>query len=302
MSERSLDEYKQMVQEQGQTLLDAIQAIALGDLEVAIDVPEGVEILSDLAIGLEMMIDDIKEIIAEQERAREEVERARQELDSTLQQLLAVQRRYVREGWENYTDRADEWAGVQGGDGYMISPEGEGPTSDAWLPAMTSAVQQVGYVTESGDLEGEGQSTLAVPVEFYGEVFGALGFSREGQDWSEGELEVVRSVVEQVAQALENQRLLDEQQRVSNLMSKRVQELNSLNDIGLKMAENPSTIEFLHWVLERIPPVMQYPDDCLIVIEFEEQLLGSRQAIDLPHQMVQGLRIGDDLVGRICVA
>jgi GAF domain-containing protein len=302
MSERSFDEYKQMVQEQGQVLLDAIQSVALGNLDVAIEVPEGVEILSDLAIGLEMMIDDIREMIAEQERARGEVERARQELDSALNQVLAVQRRYVREGWESYTDRASEWAESQGSDGYVISLEGEGPTSDDWLPAMSSAIRQVGYVTESDDPSVEGQSTLAMPIAFYGEVFGALGFSREGQEWSEGELEVVRSVVDQVAQALENQRLLDEQQRVGDLMSKRVQELNSLNEIGLKIAENPDTGEFLTWVLERIPPVMQYPEDCAIAIEFEGQLYGSQQAVDLPHQIVQGLRIGDDLAGRICVA
>ena len=38
MSEITLEKYKQLVQEQGQALMDVIQSVSLGDLEVEIEV------------------------------------------------------------------------------------------------------------------------------------------------------------------------------------------------------------------------------------------------------------------------
>ncbi len=79
MGETTLEEYKQLVQEQGQALLSVIQSVALGDLEVEVEVPEGVEVLSELAIGLEMMIDDLREMIVELEEAQQEVIKAQRQ-------------------------------------------------------------------------------------------------------------------------------------------------------------------------------------------------------------------------------
>jgi len=88
MSETTLGEYEQLVQEQGQTLLDVIQSVALGDLDIEVEVPEGVEILSDLAAGLEMMIDDIREMIADLKREVTERERLQQEVIGAQKQAL----------------------------------------------------------------------------------------------------------------------------------------------------------------------------------------------------------------------
>lgn len=283
----------ELVNVQGRELLDAIQSVALGDLDIRIEIPEGVEVLSDLAIGLEMMIDDIREMLAEQVKAREEVEQARQELDMALQQVLAVQRRYIQEGWKSYVGEQEHVSGYALVDGQQIS------ATDAWLPAMTTAVEG-GKMATSEDDNG---STLALPIEFYGELFGVLGFARDGEEsWSENELNTVRAVLDQVAQALENQRLFDEQQRVSELMGKRVEELACLNDVGRKLDESPTLAELLAWVATRIPAAMQYADECLVAIEFEKQVYGAPEAQTLPRQMVQGLRVGGELVGRIYVA
>jgi methyl-accepting chemotaxis protein len=65
MSEITLEEYKQLVQERGQALMDVIQSVSLGDTEVEIEIPEGVEIFSDLAVGVEMMVDDLRQTMAE---------------------------------------------------------------------------------------------------------------------------------------------------------------------------------------------------------------------------------------------
>jgi len=60
--------------------------------------------------------------------------------------------------------------------------------------------------------------------------------------------------------------------------------------------------KFLQWVTERIPPIMQYPDCCVVAIEYRGQVYGVPEALGLPRQMVQGLRIEGELAGRLCIA
>ncbi|MFQ5615533.1 MAG: GAF domain-containing protein [Anaerolineales bacterium] len=74
MKETSLEEYKQLVEEQARALLDVVQYVALGDLDVAVAVPEGIEVISELAVGIEMMIDDLQDMLTRQERAKTTVE------------------------------------------------------------------------------------------------------------------------------------------------------------------------------------------------------------------------------------
>ncbi len=294
MRETTLEEYKQLVEKQGQALLDVVQSVALGDLDIEVQVPEGVEILADLAIGLEMMIDDIREMLIEQQRARAEVEEARRQLEVALKEMQAAQRRYVQQEWESYATATPARRG------YLHSESEDGPTTEAWLPAMTTAVQQVDTVVEGDEQEG---LTLAVPIQLYGETVGVLGFScEETGSWSDDEIALVESVVEQVALALENQRLFDQQQQASFLLAGRVKELDCLNDIGRKTEEAPPLPEFLQWVAERIPPATRYPEVCVAAIEFEGQIYGAPEAVDLPCQIVQGLRVGGESVGRVYIA
>ncbi len=290
---QAVDEAYEQAEEQGYALLDVVRTVAAGNLDVEVEAREGLAALSELAAGLQAMVVDLRERSVEQMRARADAERARQELDAALQQVLAVQRRYVRESWETYTVESQMHLGYVLDEGQEVAPK------SAWLPAMADAIHQVDTVTVQDDRDG---SELAVPITFYDEVLGVLGFSRNGQGWSETELEIVRSVVDQVAQALENQRLLDEQQRVSYLMSKRVKELDFLSDIGRRIDESPPLGEFLQWVAERIPAAMLHPDVCVAAVRLGEQVYGASQAVDLPRQMVQGLRVGGELVGQVYVA
>ena len=49
MSEQlSLDQYKERVEELGQALLDVIASVALGDLDVSVEIPEDIEVIADL--------------------------------------------------------------------------------------------------------------------------------------------------------------------------------------------------------------------------------------------------------------
>jgi hypothetical protein len=156
---------------QGQALLNVIQSVARGDLDVMVEAMEGENVFTDLATGLEMMIDDIRGMMAEQKRSRAEIERSRQRLEEAL-----------------------------------------------------------------------------------------------------------------------------------FLMGERVKALDCLNDIGRRTDVSPPLPEFLLWVAERIPAAMRHSKVCLAAVEFEEQIYGAPEAMALPCQIVQGLRIGDELVGRVCIA
>jgi GAF domain-containing protein len=282
-----------LVEAQSQALLDVVQSVALGELDVEVNVPEGVEVLSELAVGMEMMLDDLRDIMAEQERARAEIEAGRQQLEVALQDVLAVQRRYLQQEWTRYT--AEEQA-----PGYQHSAEEEGPSTDAWLPGMTAAVQRAQLVTDG---HSAGEAILAIPIKLYGQVIGTIGFSREGNtSWTREELEAAETIVEQVGWALESQRLLDEEQQARSLLIMRVNELDCLNEIGRKMDELPDISELLPWVAERIPTAMSYPDLSLTAIELEGQVYGDAEAPNLPCQMVQNIHVGGQAVGRITIA
>ena len=294
MVKTTLEEYEQLVKEQGLALLDIIQSVALGDLDVKIEVPEGIEVLSDLALGIEIMIDDIREMLAEQEQAKAEVEQARQQLEVALQEVLAVQRRYLRQGWEDYASPAEaDW-------GYFYSEGEEGPTAEAWLAPMTAAVQQGDAVIESDEPEG---LTLAFPIAVHGEVIGAMGLSREGaKQWSTDEIATTEAIVEQIALALENQRLFEEAQQATFLTGERIKDLDCLNDIGRQMEGWPPVPEFLQWVTQRVPEVMRHAEVCVAAVEYEGQVYGVAEAVELPHQIAQALRVRGETVGRIAIA
>jgi len=293
MSDIGLEEYKRLVEQQVRGLLDVIQSVALGNLDVQVEIPEGIEVLSDLAVGLEMMVDDLREMMAEQQRAMDQLEQSRQQLEAALAEVTAVQRRYFRQAWEGYAE-------AEASLGYFRADGNEGPTDQAWLPAMTPAVQRAEIAVESDPATG---TSLAVPLRLYDEVIGAVGFRREGsRPWSEDELAVVKTVVEQVALALENQRLFDEAQRATLLMEERVKALDCLNDIGRKMEETPPVPDFLTWVTDRIPAAMRHAEVCRAAIEYEGRLYGAAEAVGQPWQMVQQMRIGGEALGRVYVA
>jgi PAS domain S-box-containing protein len=289
----TLEEYRELVEQQSRALLDVVQSVALGDLEVSVDVPEGVEVLSELAVGIEIMIDDLRAMLAEQERTRAEIEAGRQQLEVALQDVLDVQRRYLRQQWGDYAAQA-------AARGFILAEGQAEPSGDAWLPAMSEAVQQAETVAGGQAAAG---AALALPIKLYDEVIGALGFGREGDEpWSEDEIAIVETIVEQVGWALESQRLFDEEQQARALLGMRVNELDCLNDIGRKIDETPAVPEFLEWVANRVPSAMQHPDLCVAAIEFEGEVYSKAEAMSLPCQMVQSLQVGGEQRGRVTIA
>jgi GAF domain-containing protein len=144
---------------------------------------------------------------------------------------------------------------------------------------------------------------MALPLIARGRVIGAMTVqSEEPSAFSDENITTLQTMADQVAISIENARLFGEQQQASLLLQERIKELNCLNDIGRKVDEAPPVYAFLEWVVQRIPPATRYPDVCTAAIEFEGRVYGAPEAMGLPCQMVQSLRVGGEVVGRVYMA
>ncbi len=300
----TLEAYQQLVEKQIRALLDVVQSVALGDLNVEVEIPEGIEVISELAVGIEMMVDDLREMWEEQRRARAELERTQRRLEAALAEARAAQRRFVRQAWETYV-------GLEGRPvGYVLSTEGEQPLTEppeeeTWARVMAKAAERRQAVTmQLPTEEGEEAQFLALPIVWADEVIGVLGFRRpEGAgEWDEETMAAVEEIAEQVGWALENQRLFDEVQWTSVQLAEQVKVLDCLNDVGRRIVEAPPIPDFLGWLAGRIPQAMRYPDDCVVAVEFEGQVYGQTEALTLPRQIAEELHVGEVVSGRMVVA
>jgi PAS domain S-box-containing protein len=141
-----------------------------------------------------------------------------------------------------------------------------------------------------------------VALQLKGRSIGELYIGERSTGFGAEDTRLLRTIAGYVASAIENARLFEETQQTSFLMGLRVKELACLNEIGREIEETPSISEFLKWLAGRIPPATQYPDLCLAAIEFEGRVYGAAEAVSLPCQIVQALRIGGGVVGRIYIA
>ncbi len=85
-------------------------------------------------------------------------------------------------------------------------------------------------------------------------------------------------------------------------LARSVAELNCLNDLGRKVEERPSVPEFLQWTTQRIPAAMSHPERCLVAITLDETVYGDARALELSRHIVEGLRVENELIGRLIIA
>jgi len=199
-----------------------------------------------------------------------------------------VGRKMVAEGWKIPLKReqslvaraARNWAGV------IVNNVQEEP---GWLP--------------NKDLP-QTRSELAVPLLVGERVLGVLDVQSDEVDhFTADDIQIQMTLAAQVATALENARLFEQAQRADSLLRERVKELDCLNDIGREMEENPPPLpELLEWITRRIPPAMQFSELALAAIKFEGQVYGEPKAVDLPTQIVHGLYVDGEILGRIYIA
>ena len=189
--------YRELVEEQAQGMLDALAFAATGDMSIEVEIPEGIDVLTDLAIGFSYLLDDMRELLAEQERINAELEQRvterTQELEEALNEVQAVQRRYVQEQWQQYA-----------------AVDAPVETDSYWLPAMAEVLETQATVHYGN---GTQETALALPIRYSDELIGVLGVQDdEVREWTEDDITAVEAVIEQVGLALENQRLFDQTQ------------------------------------------------------------------------------------------
>ncbi|MBN1994314.1 MAG: GAF domain-containing protein [Anaerolineae bacterium] len=183
------------------------------------------------------------------------------ETNAALAEIETTQRSYTVQAWEAY------WARHGGAIAYEKTREGVTPTTAVSSPEVTPQRLNPSPVLPSngqGELaDGGGQENavsktqagLVVPLTVREEVVGELGLLRNQQEWSPEERALVGAIAEQVAQAAENLRLIEEtQQRGAreariNEISQKIQAAQSLEEalqiavreVGLSL-KTPQTV------------------------------------------------------------
>ena len=153
--------------------------------------------------------------LAERPNLPQELVRLGEYINTTVASLIAAldeaqsaQQTYMRQSWEGLMAARR----APGGYRYRASETDDAPQvevdEDAWLPQMTRTVHSKGVTIETQEL------ALPIASGARAQLIGALGVRREGSEtWSEDELALVTTVTDQLAQTLENLRLLDETTR-----------------------------------------------------------------------------------------
>ncbi len=152
------------------------------------------------------------------------LEDSRQRAEVALRDLMALQRRYVREAWKSVGEAKPE---------HIYTAANSDAAELSWFQAMEDAVSSGQSIQQS---VGSGHS-LGVPLTLYGEVVGVLGIEREGLPWSAEQVAVVEGLLEQTARTLETQRLVSEtryraaQLRTATEVAQITSSILSLNDL-----------------------------------------------------------------------
>ncbi len=134
------------------------------------------------------------------------------ETQATLTELEEIQRRYTLEAWEDYRVKVAQ-KGFEKVENAII------PLDEARLPAEAyEAVSQKKPIlkTPNGASETDGDSTkLVVPLTLQNEIIGILGLEDPAseQPWTEDEVRLVESIVEQMVLSAETLRLFEETQQ-----------------------------------------------------------------------------------------
>ena len=150
------------------------------------------------------------EAIAEQVGLALEKQRLFDQTQEALSETLAAQRRFTRDGWTEYISNEDDQL----------------DTLDVADEIMEEAIQQQRMITRQ---DMEGGASLALPINYSGEVIGVLGFdNHEVTMWDEEDLTAVQVISDQLALALENQRLIDQTQSA-------LSETQTLYDISARL-------------------------------------------------------------------
>jgi signal transduction histidine kinase len=128
---------------------------------------------------------------------------------TALQKVERLNRQLLRETWDDFSkDTKAQGYHFSKGKSQVLTTE-----TNVWLPPMRKAAVEKRLVKETHVGNGEGtQAELAIPLILRNEVIGVLGVKRENMsEWADEEVSAVEVIANQVALALENARLSEEQ-------------------------------------------------------------------------------------------
>ena len=190
----------QMMVEQGQRVVAPIEFRGEVIGALGLEDPDGTRQWTEQDINLVESVARQMSVIIDNARLVEETQQS-------LSEITELNRRYVREAWDDFlpTREANEFVFAQ-----------PGVPRDAPLPAEIEAVlreSQLQSTVRSDD--GRPESTLAAPINLRDQVVGALGLQEVGEarQWTEDDVELVDAVATQMSWAIENARLFEETER-----------------------------------------------------------------------------------------
>ncbi|MCB0165860.1 MAG: GAF domain-containing protein [Anaerolineae bacterium] len=198
-----------------------------------------------------------------------ENQRLLEETRQALGEVESVQRRYTVQAWDTYSQQQTVY-------GYQKVDEQVMPiTSDRMSigfndfatngkTTVIEASPNNEMKTDNGDASPkESRSNLVVPLTVRNEVIGFLGLEEmmEANQWSAEEIALVEAIAEQIAQAAENIRLLDETQS-------RAAREQRVNEIGEKIQAAQSLEEALQIAVKEVGLSLKAPQTT-IQLNFE---------------------------------
>lgn len=122
-----------------------------------------------------------------------------------LDQSEELHRQYLQREWKReLEDRPNP--------GYLFSPIGVVPLEAKEMPEVREVLESGETLVTSALPEAASRSALAVPIKLRGQVIGVLGLqeTETSRTWSQEEIDMVKAVADQVAQAIENVRLFQQ--------------------------------------------------------------------------------------------
>lgn len=124
-----------------------------------------------------------------------------------LQEAQNLHRQYLNQEWQRESSKRKN-------SGYVFTTRGTMPVNQEDLaPEVEQALTRGEPILQEEAGEGRASSSMVLPIMLRGEPIGVIHVQQGEQGerkWSENELATVRSVADQVAQALENARLFEQ--------------------------------------------------------------------------------------------
>ena len=159
------------------------------------------------------------------------IERTRlvQELRQTALQTEKVSQEYTTRAWRSFSQN------ISGEQGYRY--EGVTPEAITTLPPASFEAVKTGEAVLTKLDAKKGGSILAVPIKLRGQIIGALNLRFQGSEVPAETINLVASVADRLAMALENARLVQDAQHLAarerqiNLISAQVQQSTDLETV-----------------------------------------------------------------------